>query len=83
VNIVFSRHSLERMAERSIDPVWAERTLREPDFERHDAGESGECRAFRQIPEAGNRWLRVVYRLRGEDRFVITVFLDRKAENWR
>ncbi len=81
--IVFSRHAVERMEERSIAKAWAEQTLRNPDFKRQDASETGERRAFRQIDEAGGRWLRAVYRLRGDEIFVITVFLDRKAEKAR
>ena len=81
--LVFSSHARERMAERSIPLAWAEQTLRNPEFERQDVGESGERRAFRRIDEAGGRWLRAVYRLRGDEIFVITVFLDRKAEKAR
>ena len=81
--IVFSRHALERMVERSISKAWAEQALRNPEFERQDAGGSGERRAFRRIDEAGGRWLRVVYRVRGDEMFVITVCLDRKAEKAR
>jgi len=81
--LVFSRHACERMVERSIDRAWAEQTLRNPEFERQDVGESGDRRAFRRIDEAGGRWLRAVYRLRGDEIFVITVFLDRKAEKAR
>jgi hypothetical protein len=81
--ILVSQHALDRMVARRIEREWAERTLLEPEFVREDPRKDGIWRAFRQIPEAGGRWLRVVYSERDEDRRMKTVFLDRGAERWR
>ena len=42
---------------------------------REDPRKGGVWRAFRQIPEAGGRWLRVVYLEKDEGKRIITVFL--------
>jgi hypothetical protein len=81
--ILFSQHALDQLDERKIDQEWAVRTLHEPEFVREDPRKGGVWRAFRQIPEAGGRWLRVVYLEKDEGQRIITVFLDRGAERWR
>ena len=81
--LLFSKHALDQVVERRIDRDWVERTLREPSFVREDPRRDGTWWAFRQIPEAGGRWLRVVYSERDQDRRIITIFLDRGAERWR
>jgi hypothetical protein len=81
--IQFSQHARDQLLERNLERDWVERTLLEPKFIREDPRKDGTWRAFRQIPEAGGRWLRVVYSERDEGRFIVTVFLDRGAERWR
>lgn len=81
--IQFSQHARDQLLERNLERDWVERTLLEPEFIREDPRKDGTWRAFRQIPEAGGRWLRVVYSERDEGRFIVTVFLDRGAERWR
>jgi hypothetical protein len=81
--IQFSQHARDQLLERNLERDWVERTLLEPEFIREDPRKDGTRRAFRQIPEAGGRWLRVVYSERDEGRFIVTVFLDRGAERWR
>ncbi len=64
------------LEERNISPEWAERCLREPDeTEEHDDG----TRHFlKEIPEYGNRWLRVIVNVDVKPNKTVTVFFDRK-----
>jgi len=75
--ILFSPHALDMLAERSIERVWVERTVREPDVAGADPLRPDRIRAFRAIPERGGRVLRVVYVQAGEDIRIITAFFDR------
>ena len=47
---------------RGIALEWDEDTLRLPSIEMDDARDSTLKLAFKQIPQAGDKWLRVVYR---------------------
>ena len=78
-NVRFTRHAEDALAERRIARDWVFRCLREP--ERVDADPIGRkrSRAFKRIPEFGNRWLRVIYEESLEEVMVVTVFFDRRA----
>ena len=75
----FSRHARSQITERKIERQWVVKTVSEPEFVREDANDQNVILAFRRIPEAGDRWLRVVYTARAEKVIVITAFFDRKA----
>lgn len=53
-------HASLMLQRRSIALEWVEDTLRMPASERSDERDRSLTLAFRRIPEAGNRWLRVV-----------------------
>jgi len=69
-------HFRDILRERGIDRQWVDRTIREPDrTEEHDDG----TRHFiRQIPEFGNRWLRVVVNGTVQPERRVTAFFDRR-----
>jgi hypothetical protein len=75
--IVFTRHAQTMMAERGIKEEWIERTVGEPDAGEVDPRQSDVLRAFRSIPENGNRVLRVVYTSIGDTIRIVTAFFDR------
>ena len=57
----------------AIREAWIERALRQPEHERIQA--DGRVRRWVRVPEAGNRWLRVV--LLGDGVTVHNTFFDR------
>jgi Domain of unknown function (DUF4258) len=59
---------------------WVEDTLRVPAIERQDERDPSLILAFSQIPEAGDKWLRVVYRMENQVNVVVTMFFDRNQE---
>ena len=64
------------LIEREIEREWVNRAVHEPD-EVEDY-EDGTRHFIKQIPEFGNRWLRVVVNItRTPERFV-TAFFDRR-----
>ena len=69
-------HFADMLHERGIEREWVDRTVREPDrTEEHDDG----TRHFiRQIPEFGNRWLRVVVNVTVQPERRVTAFFDRR-----
>jgi hypothetical protein len=75
-------HSEEMLQRRSIKLEWVEDTLRTPTSERADPRDPTLTLAFRQIPEAGDKWLRVVYRIENRiTHVVVTAFFDRNQES--
>jgi hypothetical protein len=83
MKVEFSKHAVSQMAERKIPEQWVVRVLQEPDFVRGDKSHPDVKLAFRKIAEFGGRWLRVAYKQELDAHFIITVFFDRKAENWK
>ncbi len=77
-NLIFTQHAEDMLIERGIDRAWVEATVQEPDAKEPDPKHPGVLRAFRRIPERGNRTLRVVYASVGDSLRVLTVFFDRK-----
>ncbi|MBV8823695.1 MAG: DUF4258 domain-containing protein [Hyphomicrobiales bacterium] len=75
--IVFTRHAETMMAERGIKQEWIKTTIAEPDTTGPDPARPDVRRAFRMIPENGNRTLRVVYATIGDTVRVVTAFFDR------
>jgi hypothetical protein len=75
--IVFTHHAQTMVTERGIKKEWIERTLSEPEAHEVDPRQSDVLRAFRSIPENGNRVLRVVYTSIGDTIRVVTAFFDR------
>jgi hypothetical protein len=74
---VFSKHAADMIAEREIERAWVEETVSNPEIFEVDPYRPGVKRAFRRIPERGDRYLRVAYtEIEGAIK-VITLFLDR------
>ncbi|BFL65235.1 hypothetical protein HVIM_03232 [Roseomonas mucosa] len=81
--IRFTRHALDAMERRAIPAEWVEKTISAPDAIEPDPAGGGLLRAWRALPEAGGRSLRVVHRHEDPDIVVVvvTVFLDRGRES--
>ena len=77
--VTFANHAQEMMAERRIETIWVINAVKYPEFTSVDPRNPARTRAFRRVPEAGNRWLRVVYEHVDGKKHVITTFFDRKA----
>jgi hypothetical protein len=75
--IVFTQHAETMMAERGIKEEWVRTTIVEPEATESDPTQHDVRRAFRAIPESGNRILRVVYASLGDTIRVVTAFFDR------
>ncbi len=73
-------HSEEMMRRRGVKLEWIEDTLRAPTSVRIDARDPTLKLAFKQISEAQDKWLRVVYRMESITHIIITVFFDRNEE---
>jgi hypothetical protein len=79
MRIALTQHAQRRLAERKIPLEWIEITLEQPDRESPDSAGPGLTRAFKRLPQASGRVLRVVYSVCGEEKLVITAFFDRDA----
>jgi hypothetical protein len=67
MRVIFSQHALRRLAERAIPPTWVEIAVAGPDWGTPDPNDPALTRAYKSLPEADGRILRV------------TAFLDRDA----
>ena len=67
------------LLERGIAQEWVEIAVTSPEWTEPDT-HAGRSRAFRAIPEAGGKILRVVYSEANGEFRVITVFFDRNAK---
>jgi hypothetical protein len=76
---VWTDHAELMATERSIDRMWVEQTIQEPERLERDSSHPERMRAFRRIEDNGWRWLRVVYEVTAVQTRIITVFFDRKA----
>jgi len=64
------------LRERELKEEWIYEALEEPDIkEDHD---DGTTHYIKQIPEIGNRWLRVVVNVSTTPKTLVTAFLDRR-----
>ena len=66
---------------RSLRLEWIEDALRNPTVVKVDERDPTLKLAFRKIEQAGDRWLRVVYRMDRNTHVIVTAFLDRGMEN--
>ena len=77
LRIILTRHAEDMLVEREFERSWIENTILGPDSVEQDQTRPGVLRAFRRIPERGDRVMRVAYVTTGETIRVLTVFLDR------
>lgn len=71
-----SVHFLDMLKEREIRMEWVNRTLDKPD--RTEERTDGTRHYLKQIPESGQRWLRVVVNVAATPPKRITAFFDRR-----
>ena len=71
----FTKHFNQMLNERMIRQEWADQTMKSAD--RIENREDGTRHFIKQIPEHGNRWLRVIVNVSVEPNRVITAFFDR------
>ena len=69
-------HFGDMLNERGIEREWVDLTIRKPD--RTEEHEDGTRHFIRQIPEFGNRWLRVVVNVTSQPERRVTAFFDRR-----
>ena len=82
VSMRLTAHASLMLHRRAIAREWVEDTLRLPSIEMDDTRDSSLKLAFRQIPQAGDKWLRVVYRMENNHvHVIVTAFFDRNREN--
>lgn len=77
MNVIYTRHAIDMLAERGLEKAWVERTILQPETTEPDPNHPDRQRAFRGLPERDGRVLRVVYTATGSTYRVITLFLDR------
>jgi hypothetical protein len=77
-----SRHALQEIAKRKLDPRWVERIALRPCWTEPDP-QPGVVRHYGVVPELGNRVLRVPISDRGDERLIISAFPDRAARRRR
>ena len=68
-----SAHFEDMLHERQIAREWANRAIREP-----DQTEDRTRHFIKQIPEFGNRWLRVIVNTNSVPAYRVTAFFDRR-----
>ena len=79
VKVTYTRHALAVLEERGLEAAWVEATLLRPDCTAPDPAGAGTRRYDRSIPERDGRVMRVVAVESGDERRILTVFLDRRA----
>jgi hypothetical protein len=75
----FIPHAEAALLERGIARDWIMDTVLNPEHLEEDTACSGRKRAFRRIPEFGNRCLRVAYDTAPDELQVVTAFFDRRG----
>jgi len=65
------------LKERGIEREWVERTETETDPDRVEEHDDGTRHLLKQIPEFGNRWLRVIVNVTSSPNRRVTAFFDR------
>ena len=71
-----TKHFQDMLRERNIDPGWANNAIANPD--RIENRDDGTRHYLKQIPEYGNRWLRVIVNPMRTLPARITAFFDRR-----
>jgi hypothetical protein len=77
--IRLTMHAQDMIEDRKIPVAWVEATITVPDYTQPDPLDAALTRAFRAIPEASGRILRVVYRQDGDETVIVTTHFDRGA----
>lgn len=75
----YSLHAETVVRERRLEKAWIEATVSNPDWVEPDPAGNGAERRYRQLPECGNRHMRVVCVETASEIRIISAFLDRGA----
>jgi hypothetical protein len=75
-----TEHARYQMQDRAIQPKWVESTLSAPQRQLPLADSHGNTHYLKQIPDFGDRWLRVIVNPTVEPQRVVTVFFDRRVK---
>jgi hypothetical protein len=78
--IRYTKHADRRLVQRNIAKAWIELALASPDRKAPDPSDEQLTRAYKNIPDAGGRVLRVVYTTVKTDTLIVTALFDRDAE---
>jgi len=81
MELEFTKHAIDVLAERAVSREWVERTVREPELRQPDPNDPLVERFFRRIPENGDRTLRVAVNTRVAPWRVVSVFFDRSKRD--
>ncbi|ACB00860.1 MULTISPECIES: DUF4258 domain-containing protein [Cyanophyceae] len=73
---IHTQEVLQRKDRQKIKPEWIQRTIDNPDYSDRD-NRTNAVRAWKRIPEYGDRALRVVYNPDKQPPVIVTVFFDR------
>ncbi len=76
-----SVHFADMLRERRIEPEWVDATLNAPD--RTEDHADGTRHFIKQIPEFGDRWLRVVVNVKAVPEKRVTTFFDRRLRRMK
>lgn len=76
----FTEHARYQIQDRAIQLSWIEETLTAPQRLLPLADVYGNTHFLKQIPDFGNRWLRVVVNPNVTPQRVVTVFFDRRVK---
>ncbi|MBD3278207.1 MAG: DUF4258 domain-containing protein [Candidatus Aegiribacteria sp.] len=71
-----SKHFADMITERGIEQEWVSKAIETPDSKKEY--DDGTCHYIRQIPEFGNRWLRVIVNVSISPAILVTAFFDRR-----
>ena len=77
MNYELTQHAGKVLEERNIRIAWLEHTLANPEKVLPEPVDDSVQRYFRQIPEFGNRVLRVAVNTKVEPWRVVSIFFDR------
>ncbi|MFQ6028865.1 MAG: DUF4258 domain-containing protein [Dehalococcoidia bacterium] len=81
MDYVLTQHAADVLAKRRIPLEWVERTIRTPERVEADEVDDELEHRLAQIPEYGNRVLRVIVNRVTNPERVITVYFDRNMRN--
>jgi hypothetical protein len=77
----FTKHFRQMLEERSIHDKWVERTIQDPD--QVNSPGDGTNHYIKQIPENGDRWLRIIVNVDVVPNKAVTAFFDRRLRRVR
>lgn len=77
--LLYTNHAETVIRERSLDKRWVERAVWEPDWQAADVKDTLVIRLYKQVPENGDRILRVVCVVTPEEIRILSAYFDRGA----